>query len=270
MSLEEEQVAPGAVPEVQQEQIAPAEPTAEQEAAPQDDAAFLEGFDSAQGTEATPVPEVAKLFGRYTEAEVLALLDKVSEVDKLKEREAKVFGTLGSYKQQLDQLRNQPRQEVQKFDAKLDRMTAEYPEMAEALREDLLGLQGSSFDSDAVERIVNERLEAAGKVNETKLLSVMHPDWRTIPSSNEFTQWKGTLSPEELQIVDDSWDALSVGNSLSTFKAWKSKATQAAQAKQVRQNRLEAAVTPKGGQKPPPAQTENDAFLAGWKSVRGV
>lgn len=265
MSLEEEQVAP----EVDQETaLETPEQSEEQEAAPEQDAAFLEGFDSAQGVEAAPVPEVAKLFGKYTEAEVLALLEKVGEVDKLKEREAKVFGTLGSYKQQLDQLRSQPA--AKKFDAKLDRMSAEYPEMAEALREDLVGLQGSSFDPEAVERIVTERLEAASKVNETKLLSVMHPDWKTIPSSNEFTQWRGTLSPQELQIVDESWDALSVGNSLSTFKAWKSQATQAAQAKQSRQNRLEAAVTPKGGQKPPPAQTENDAFLAGWKSVRGV
>jgi len=266
MSLEEEQVAP----EVDQETaLETPEQIEEQEAAPQDDAAFLEGFDSAQGVEAAPVPEAAKLFGKYTEAEVLALLEKAGEVDKLKEREAKVFGTLGSYKQQLDQLRSQPA--AQRFDAKLDRMTAEYPEMAEALREDLSEMQGGSgFDPEVVERIVTERLEAATKVNETKLLSVMHPDWKTIPSSNEFTQWKGTLSPEELQIVDDSWDALSVGNSLTSFKAWKSQATQAAQAKQSRQNRLEAAVTPKGGQKPPPAQTENDAFLAGWKSVRGA
>lgn len=241
----------------------------EQEAAPDDDAAFLEGFDAAQGVATEPVPEPQKLFGKYTEAQVLELLEKVGEVDKLKEREAKVFGTLGSYKQQLDQLRSQPA--TQKFDAKLERMTAEYPEMAEALREDLTGLQGGSgFDAEAVERIVTERLQAASQVNETKLLSVMHPDWRSIPQSDEFTQWKGTLSPEELQVVDESWDAISVGESLSTFKAWRSQTTQAAQAKQARLGRLEAAVTPKGGQKPPPAQTEQDAFLAGWKSVRGV
>lgn len=241
----------------------------EQEAAPDDDAAFLEGFDAAQGVATEPVPDPQKLFGKYTEAQVLALLEKVGEVDKLKEREAKVFGTLGSYKQQLDQLRSQPA--TQKFDAKLERMTAEYPEMAEALREDLTGLQGGSgFDAEAVERIVTERLQAASQVNETKLLSVMHPDWRSIPQSDDFTQWKGNLSPEELQVVDESWDAISVGESLSTFKAWRSQTTQAAQAKQARLGRLEAAVTPKGGQKPPPAQTEQDAFLAGWKSVRGA
>ena len=104
------------------------------------------------------------------------------------------------------------------------------------------------------------------KTNETKLLSVMHPDWKSIPSTPEFAQWKGTLAPDELQVVNDSWDALSVGDALTKFKAWKA---QTVQAKQQRQSRLEAAVTPRGTRQPTPSMTEQDAFLAGFKSVRG-
>lgn len=262
------------VSELSQEPLETVEPVEvfEQEAAPsQDDAAFQQGFDAAQGAEPEPEPEPTKMFGKYTEDEAIALLDRISEVDKLKEREAKVFGTLGSLKQQLDQLRSQPSQvSAARIDTTLRRVSAEYPEMAEALREDLAeALQGGQgFDSSAMERSFNEQLEKVEKKNEQKLLSVMHPDWRKIPASQEFAQWKGTLSPDELQVVDDSWDAISVGESLSRFKAWKTHTTQAAQAKQQRQNRLEAAVTPKGGSKPTPSQTDSDAFLAGFKSVR--
>ncbi len=275
MSLEEEQHAGAQVygSQGQLETGAPIE-NAEQDAAPsQEDAAFLEGFEAAQGDESGPEPEPVKMFGKYTEAEAIALLDRVGEVDRLKEREQKMFGHLGSLKQQMDQMRSQPTQAgATRLDTTLRRVSAEYPEMAEALREDLQeALQGggSGVDTASLERIVTERLEVAGKVNEQKLLSVMHPDWRRIAPSQEFAQWKGTLAPNELQVIDDSWDAISVGESLSRFKAWRTQTYQAAQAKQQRQSRLEAAVTPRGGQRPTPAQTETDAFFAGFKSVRG-
>lgn len=245
----------------------------EQEAAPsQDDAAFQEGFDTARnGGEPEPEPEPPKLIAGYTEDQVKELLQKAGEVDRLKERESKMFGTLGALRQAVDALKERPSaQAAAPVSIALKRLAEHYPEMAESLAEDLreslAGGGGAQVDVSALEKSFGDRLEVVTKTNEAKLLSVMHPDWKTIPSTPEFAQWKGTLAPDELQVVEDSWDALSVGDALSKFKAWKA---QTVQAKQQRQSRLEAAVTPRGTRQPTPSMTEQDAFLAGFKSVRG-
>lgn len=256
----------GQAVEAQEQGAAPAEPS--------DDAAFQAGFDTARtGGEPEPEPEPPKLIAGYTEDEVKGLLQKVAEVDRLKERESKVFGSLGALRQAVDALKAQPMQQAAApLNIALKRLSQEYPEMAESLMEDLKeslgsGVGGQSFDPDAVSRIVAEKLADTSKSYELKLLSVMHPDWKAIPASPEFEQWKGTLTPDELQIVNDSWDAIAVGDTLTKFKAWK---TQTSQAKQNRQSRLEAAATPtRGARTPTPSLTENDAFVAGWKSVRG-
>lgn len=248
-----------------------------QEAAPSEsseDAAFQAGFDTARnGGEPEPEPEPPKLIAGYTEEEIKALLQKAGEVDRLKERESKVFGSLGALRQAVDALKVQPSQQAAApVNIALKRLSQEYPEMAESLMEDLReslsgGVAGQSFDPVAVDRIVSRKLEDTSKSYEMKLLSVMHPDWKAIPASPEFEQWKGTLSPDELQVVNDSWDAIAVGDTLTKFKAWK---TQTSQAKQNRQSRLEAAATPtRGARTPTPSLTEHDAFVAGWKSVRG-
>lgn len=276
-SANQEEVVPGQQQEAAAtEQGQENEQEHEQGAAPQDDAAFLAGFAVGSGEEpepeSAPAPEQPKLyFGKYTESEAQALLEQAGEVAKIREREAKVFGTLGSLKQAIDQLRQQPTaQAAPRINAQLTRLSAEFPEMAAMLQEDLAeAMQGGApaQDSGAIERLVSERLEVMERKSEQKLLSVMHPDWRSIPASAEFTQWKGTLTPDELQVVSDSWDAIALGESLSKFKAWKAQTTKN---KQSRQSRLESAITPKGVTQMAPTTTEGDAFLAGFKSVRGV
>lgn len=258
----------GNEPAAQEEQVAAPSETS-------DDAAFQAGFDTARsGGEPEPEPEPPKLIAGFTEDQVKELLQKASEVDRLKERESKVFGSIGALRQAVDQLRNQPQSKAAAapVNIALKRMSQEYPEMAESLMEDLKeslagGVGGQAFDPRVVDEIVNQRLDHTSKGYEMKLLSVMHPDWRTIPASQEFAQWKGTLAPDELQIVNDSWDAIAVGDTLTKFKAWKA---QTSQAKAQRQSRLEAAATPtRGARTPTPSMTENDAFVAGFKSVRG-
>lgn len=235
------------------------------------DAAFEEGF--ADVREPTEEAEPPKMFAGYTEDELKQLLEKVKEVDKLKEREAKVFGTLGSLKQGMDAMRNQPQRPLPAAPMRLDaskfkRLNQEFPEIASLLTEDLGEVLqvGGGVDPAVVERMVSSKLESTSKNYETKLLSVMHPDWREVAQSEAFKQWTGTLPPDELQVVKDSWDAIAVGKSLSAFKSWQAKTNQT---RQHRQSRLESGITPtKGGAQTTPVSTEQDAFLAGFRSVR--
>lgn len=242
----------------------------EQVQEPQADSEFLEGFNSAQGIETPkePEPEV-KTFAGYTEEELRKKLERIDELDKLKERDAKVFGTLGSLKQSIDAIKSQPQPQTKMNISKdsLKRLSTEYPELAEALAGDLSdAMVSQSFDSSQVDKVVDARMEKASKDYESKLLTVMHPDWKSVVRTDEFATWRNTLSAEDQHDLDNSWDAISLGERFTAFKQWKSKS---AQTQQSKQQRLEAAITPKGGALPTSKQSDEDAFLAGFKAVRG-
>ena len=268
MSIEEtttEVAEPVAEEVLEQEAVAPVD----------DDAAFLAGFngeDVQEPEEVEPVAEPVeppKLFAGYTEDQIRDVFAKVQEVDRLKEREAKVFGTLGSLKQTIDNLRQQqPTATGAITKGQLKRLSAEFPEMAEMLAEDLSGLsvQSGGFDSESVERVVSERMDRASKEYETKLLTVMHKDWRQVVQTPEFAVWKATLPENERDVLDNGWDAVSIGEGLSTFKEWKSKAAQSSASKK---NRLEAAIQPRNSAKVVTV-TEDDAFIQGFKEARGI
>ncbi len=290
MSLEaaQEQHTPEPVsPEVTEQQTPEVEQPQAEAAAPvqSDDAAFEAGFNQAQGIE-TPEPEVKpepepepKLIAGMTEDQLKELLAKAAEVDKLREQQSKVFGSLGSLKQSVDSLRNQPRPSVTGVTLtkeKLARMHKAFPEMAEMIAEDLNGVLsgGAAADPAQFEQLVetklNERLQqtqqAMQQQFEAKVLTVLHPDWKAVVPSQEFVQWKQSLDPEVQAELDNSWDAEFIGSKLTEFKDWK---TKLATSQASKQRRLEAAITPKGSANPP-APTDEDAFMAGFKQARGV
>ena len=257
----------------------------EQAAAPSDDAAFEAGFHAAQGTEPPaqapkqeePEPEPKPSMATITEEELNDLRARAAEVDKLKEQQAKVFGSLGSLKQSLDALRNQLRPtatQVQITKDKLARLSQSFPEMAEMIAEDLNGvLSGagaasvdtSQFEQN-IETKINERLQQAQQQFEAKVLGVMHPDWRQVVPSQEFQQWKETLPEDVREELNNSWDAEFIGSKLTEFKGWKNKL---AESQKTKQRRLESAITPKGAAAAP-AITDEDAFYAGFKEARGM
>lgn len=249
-----------------------------QEQAPQsqtDDAAFLAGFDAADGKEPPPPepeksePEPPKFAG-YTEAEIKEMAETVKN---LSSREAKVFGTLGSLKQQLDALRAQPAS--QPVAAKLTketfkRLAGEFPEMAEALAEDLadLQVQGAGADPTEIARIagqlVDTRTQEIERTYERKLLAVKHPDWKETIATPEFAEWMNTLPAEDQDALKSSWDSDIVGEKLSQFKDWKSKTVQV---KETKTQRLANAITPRGSANVRPVTSDEDEFIKGFNSV---
>ena len=270
--------------EIQQEQAievapqddAPAAELAQDESQDAGDEAFAAGFSGEEAkpiAEPEPDPEEQSIQDFLKEFEELKA--KAAEIDKLKEREQRIYGTLGSLKQSIDQLRSQPRPSataVQVTKEKFAKLGQMFPEMAELLAEDLNGvLTGvgatpadpsqfeQTFDSKLTERLQQSQ-QAMQQQFEAKVLTVMHPDWRQVVPSPEFQQWKQSLPEETRAELDTSWDAEFIGSKLNEFKDWKSKATQGQQAKQ---RRLEAAITPKGGAQAP-VPTVEDAFIQGF------
>lgn len=274
MTTEQQEVIE--TPQVEQTEV-----EAKVEVAPvDDDAAFLAGFKgeelpaapAAEEPEPEPEPQpepTPEPEPKLTADEIAVLRAKAAEVDRLRETTAKLSGSLGAMRQAIDNLKNGPKQAATPSFKRLSQL---FPEMAKAITEDFAeggpaAAAAPSVDVDAmVEEKLATRLQQQQQAVETKLLSVMHPDWKAVVPSDEFSKWKASLDPETQQSLDNSWDAEFIGQKLSEFKDWKK---QTAASVQSKQRRLEAAITPKGSPNPP-AQTDEDAFYAGFKSARGI
>jgi hypothetical protein len=278
-----------------------------QETEAQQEAAFAAGFAEARGdeppaeapaaeskteaeetqTEAAQTEEPAKpqpVLAGLTEEEIKSLLAKAGEVDGIKaetdQRVRQVFGKLGEINalvQQLQQSRSQSTG-VKLAPEGLKRLHAEFPEMAQMLVEDLNeALAGTSqaaatVDPTAVDTLVTERLttleEKLSAEMEKRWLKRQHKDWEQVVASTDFKLWKDNVLPKaEAEQLATSWDADYIAEKLTDFKDWKAKAAAATQNKQ---KRLEAAITPQGaGSTGQNSLNEDEAFLAGFKAVRG-
>lgn len=230
------------------------------------DADLQAGFNAVNGIEPPkpePEPEV-KLIAGYTEDQIK---EAFATIDSLKQRESKVFGSLGSMKQTLDSIRTQQQAPAVKVTPdSFKRLSKEFPEIAQMLAEDL----GESFSGSAPvfdDTKIDERIQTSNKAIESKLLTIQHRDWKTVTQSDDFRGWKDSLPPATKAELESSWDAEFLGEKISEFKEWKAKASQS---KQVNRQRLEAAIPPKSGNASgKPALSETDAFAAAFNKARG-
>ena len=272
--------------DIKQEEVVEQEDTTQQ-----DDAAFEAGYAEARGEEPPtqpepeqqepeqePVveeaPEPEPIFAGLTEDQLKSALAKAGEVDELKSQVRQIFGRLGEFNQRIQQA--QSATGGAKLTAgQLNKLRSEFPEMADLLEQDLSGLsvggQQNSFDPtpmrDELQQGFRAEIDRVNKENEKKLLSIRHRDWQTIRDTDDFKLWENTLPVEDRQSLNESWDAMYIADRFDEFKAWRSKAQSS---KQQKQSRLAAAVTPRGVQSQPTSTVnDDDAFMAGYKSVRG-
>lgn len=260
--------------------------------------AYADGFDddeqtttpaSSDDTEKVPAPEpVAKpeepqapKLAQITEQQFNDLMAKANQFDERGRQIDTLSGHLGGMKQVIEGLKTQRKQMTP---GQLKRVAAEFPELAEALQEDLSELSGPSIDQEEVgKRLQSEienRVSAKAVEFETKLLRFYHRDWEQVVSSDDFKGWMGTLSFAEQKQLNDSRDGEFIADKLTEFKAAKAardkvaadaaaaaeKAAQAGRSSNTRQRRLEAAV-PVRGTGGHSTSTQKDDFQAGWDSA---
>ena len=251
-------------------------------------AAFSAGFEDDEQTttpaaESKPADEsrdepkeepAAPKYAQITEDQLTDLMAKVSQIDEGKRQIDTLSGHLGGMKQVVESLKQQ-RKSLSA--GQLKRVTAEYPELAEALQSDLSEMGG--VDPAEMERrvdsVVEARVSAKAVEFETKLLRFYHRDWAEVAASNEFSTWKSTLPESERSKLDTSNDAEYIADKLTEFKTAKAAGDKAsadaaakAQSLNNRQKRLEAAVPPRGtgGHTSSKSGVPND-FQAGWDSA---
>lgn len=226
--------------------------------------------DTAQAEKETVAPEEKAGLTAEQLTAMLAKLPKIDEVENMTTAELrKVHGKFGEINRALQDLQknaqnNKP--SLNLSEAKFKRLAEEYPDLAELLSEDFkeLGVANTQQSDGDFEQSVAAVKEDLSKQMQHNLLLIQHKDYPTVVASDEFKVWAQTLPPEEQQELNNTWDAMYLGEKLSSFKDWLNKKQSGSQ---QRQERLQRAVLPQGKQAAPTAtaMTEEDGFALAFK-----
>lgn len=240
----------------------------------------------------TTTEEPPKLIAGLTEEQVTAALSRAGALQSTVD---KMAGRLGSLMQQIEALKAAPpttQAAQQSLNLKLEKLSSQFPELANLLREDLSSLQQEQVASPApvapagltqeqFDAALNARLAGATEQlteqMEVKILSIQHPDWLEIVKTPQFALFRDNVLPAGVgaQLMQSS-DSAFISSKLTEFKEWRAKlqapatpATPTVPA--ARRNRLTQAVIPNGDRSSPRTpQTEEDAFIAGFKNARAT
>ena len=238
-----------------------------------------------------PEPEVAATpaLAGLTEEQITTALARVSQqqatIDKL-------GGRIGHLIQQVEQLKSTPRTvaEQRSFDLKLTRLTENFPELAEILREDLKDMgpgeaaapaaAGPTFTAEDVDKIVTEKLTAfqhqQERAMEVKVLGSAHPDWEQVIKTPQFAIWRDNVIKDGKELME-SENAAFISRKLTEFKDWAKVtivtapvAPAPAPTGASNRQRLANAVLPRTAAAQPAQSpvTEEDAFMAAFKAER--
>jgi hypothetical protein len=196
-----------------------------------------------------PEPEPSKPLTK-DDLEAIIAATKQETRQEMQALHDRVFGKFGELKQKIDAMKSS----TGGLSAKArEKLTDQFPELASMLFDDEPEpepvIPATSTPVQPASSAVTEDNWQADplKLVEMRLLTRDHSDWKQVVVSQEFNSWRQTaLAPADNAKLDEAWDADFVSAKITEFKAW-----QAAQAKKAaddkkKQERLDAAITPRG------------------------
>lgn len=259
----------------------------------QEETAFLAGFNGvahgempepavdaddlkAIATEPEPEPEPtpaapAPGFAGFTEAEIKSLFAKVGEFDSLKDQLAKAHGKIGELNRTLLESRQAPQPTPAAPAEDLDAIEKDYPEFVQIAEKrarkaaaEAIAARGEAPD---VQNMIQQATREVRTEMELRLMDVMQPGWKDVVNSNEFRAWEAVQPEQTRQTFASTESAAELSAILAGYRDWTAKAKSHVQRNK---SRLEAAVMPDGvPSKSTPALSDEDAFIAGFRAVRG-
>lgn len=197
--------------------------------------------EAAKEEEAAPAPAPAP-------SPTPAPIDYGVELRKLHGR----IGDLNSQLQQALKTKEAEGKPAALTSLELKRMKAEYPDMAGYLQEDLAetlaGLKQAAPDPKVIDTIVSDRVERQMSELRDAAVTDVHENWKADLFADgkrtpEYDAWLKTMPPDEAEKLEHSNNPYYVIKKLNQFYDWRSKE---AKAKTEKQERLQAAITPKG------------------------
>ena len=246
----------------------------------------------ADKTEAEPAKEEREFAG-MKESEWKVIAAKAAQFDELNAKMTKLSdttaGTIGSLKQAVKAMQDKPAaagKPLKVVKEQLKRLTADFPELAERLAEDLsevlmpeTGTAAAKLDPEEVNQIVEAKLADFKFRSDVQRLDTLHSDRKEIIASNDYKVWFGLQPAHVQEHIKTSREVDFVSDALTAFKTWRDRtaqgsavAAEAEKAAKQRDKRLDAAMTPSGtaaDQVSKKVMTAEEEFEAGIKKVRG-
>lgn len=268
-----------------------------------DAAAEAEAQAAAQAKVQADAEAEANAPATVTKAELDALRAVAGQVvalqDELKRTNEKTYGHIGSMKQQLlDTIKSQAQQGIKPTAGQLKRLSGEFPELAQLLKEDLEEAFGAGNATQAEadkpgdqtlktettdeangakapgaelpDPFADPRVQETLRSKELAIVDVLHPGWQAMRETPEFKQWRNGLPVPAQQLLGSTWDSKVMNDAFTDFKAWQGKRAAAADANKQRGKRLENGIPPTSGVATGLNVIDEDAaFLAGFKKASG-
>jgi uncharacterized Zn finger protein (UPF0148 family) len=240
----------------------------------------------------------------FDEEAIKTLLAKSAKVDELEmalTRQAqelrRAYGKIGELNSHLRQLMKAPtKRGIKQAELKFARLEEEYPELAQALKEDLAQVLGAAQEEveqkeEPQEAKAGEPSEAAATEQmadmpqtseellqqrelqlrmeyEKKLLASRHPDWEQIAQTPDFRIWLASQPPEIQQVAMTSYSAEELSGVFDLYKQARQLLETKVRQGATKQKRLETAVpVSSSSTAAPPVSDELDDFLAGFNAV---
>lgn len=204
-----------------------------------------------------------------TEAERLAedLAGLKAQVSALKDSAdpdsvRRLHGEIGNINRTLKQIQTSGTPSSPELDAILaeaETAAEEFPEIAGPLIKAIKALAANrqAPPTAVIDDVPHETEQQIRERVAIEALSEEHPDWITVRSTPEFDAWLKSKTPEFQETFSNTWNPAVVSRGLSEFK-------ESLKARERKQTRLAAAVTPKGTPATPPSSTipdEEGAFI---------
>ena len=169
-----------------------------------------------------------------------------TETQKLRD---KLFGKVGELQQRIDNARAASTGLSPKA---RERLQVDFPELAEMLFDGEVEPEPEpepepTYEAPAYVPTPDTKVDDVEKKLERRILTLQHKDWEQVVVSPEFATWRATkLSPEEALELDESWDADFISGKIAEFKSFKEAQTKQDVKNKEKQDRLNAAITPRG------------------------
>lgn len=271
---------------IEAETLPPAKPAAEVKP-PAVEPAKVEPKPQAQPTvEAKPAPKYVQI----TEDQYRRLEEVATKVGTLDSKFDKAFGTVGDMQQVVKKLQaaTPAGMSIEIPKDAFAEMAKDFPELAAhfqtGLDKVLKNVRGTAPstatapDSDAIQKLIDAGVTAATRRNEEAALNDTYSNWREIVGTvdnegrhdpnNEFRKWLTTQDVGYQHLINSTDSSQIISRAIGKFLQFKSaapKPTVTAPHVAARQNRIAAAVQPKGdGGQPSPSKSADDEFNAGF------
>lgn len=233
--------------------------------------------------EATPEPEPAD--------PVALLKQQIADLEAKHRKDwDKAYGKVGNLETMLRQLQSQGSDIEVTEDIVADLMS-DFPELGAAqlksfqkFAEKLKGSKAAPVqpataaapDAAQIEALVQEQVNTRLRTSAREELAVEHEDWETVVGlpdeggrlpDTDYRKWLAAQPKDYQDRINNSWNPRMLAKSITTFKETKKAAPPAVKpsAPSPRQERLKAAVVPRGSAGTAPEPSDQDDFEAGYR-----